>query len=196
MNYTYPIPQQQSNQAYFVADNTHELGQFTGGLNTRTQITVDYSQLTPAISLNGVSFRITPGGMPELTIGSWAIGGTNSNLLTFFVSDGIGSVAYTVTINVFLATGEARTDTLIVNIFDDNSNGQCCSISPVSSGQAPPANIAMVGGSKVITNIAPRYFVSASAPTNANILDRWYNPVTQVFYDYVTDGLASWWQVS
>jgi hypothetical protein len=41
--------------------------------------------------------------------------------------------------------------------------------------------------------LATSYTSSTTAPGNANIKDQWYNPSTDVLYEYVTDGTSSYW---
>jgi hypothetical protein len=52
------------------------------------------------------------------------------------------------------------------------------------------------GDGSVVVNIAPRFFISATTPVGARVLDRWYNSITGSIYDFVTNGLASWWEES
>ena len=39
----------------------------------------------------------------------------------------------------------------------------------------------------------PRFFVSNTFPVNANVLDRWYDTTTGDMFDYVSNGLETYW---
>lgn len=185
MNYPYPIPGSQANPAAFVADNTLDLGSYAKPLDARALITVDYSQLVPAVTLKGYSFRIRPGGEPQLRLENSTLSGAS---LSFYVNGGIGGRAYEVAIVVKLANTETRTDMLTVQVLGDDCG---CALLP-----PPPAQGVVSGDGSVIVNDLPRFFVSATIPVGANVLDRWYNVVNGEVYDYISNGLSTLWQLA
>jgi hypothetical protein len=186
-SYPYPIPGSQGNPNAFVADNTGVLGDVDQPLDGRTLVSVDYSQLTPGVTLTSYSFRITPGGEPQLWI-SGAILGNPATGLSFYISGGIGGQQYQVTIIVILGDTERRSDVLNVNLLGD---GCSCSL-PMPT--AWPQDATSSDGS-IIVNTAPRFFVSATAPVAPNVLDRWYDTTNGVVLDYISNGLFSSWVV-
>ena len=188
MNYVYPIPgSSTSNPNAFVADNTHVLGDLDKGVDSRPEVTVDYSQLTPAVTITGYSFRVSPGGEPQLWVDTTS---NTTTMLTFFLHGGIAGVQYALKIVALLGDTEIRTDVLNVNLLGDNCGCQLF-------GSAPPGpGYNVSGDGSLIVNTAPRFFVSATPPVNANVLDRWYNTTTRVIYDYVTNGATSAWQAT
>src|SRR5215475_3802216 len=183
--YQYPIPGSTIVQNAFVANNTGVLGDLDQSVDAKTRIIVDYSQLNPAVTLTGYSFRISPGGEPQLWIEATTLG-SPATTLTFMVSGGIGGRQYRLAVDALLNTSEVRTDILNVNI-----QGEDCGCSIV----LPPAptNNAVSSDGSIITNTAPRFFVSATPPIGANVLDRWYNTTNGNQYDYISTGLTSEW---
>jgi hypothetical protein len=187
MNYPYLIPGQQVNTTSFVANATLKLGAYSKSPEANTLLTVDYSQLIPAMSLTRFSFKIQPGGSPQLWIDTVKISG---DILTFMLSGGMGGRSYELAIISHATDGEARTDVLNVNVIGDDI---CCdTLQPLS----PSGNGVVTSDGLVIINTAPRFFVSGVAPVGANVLDRWYNTATGEVYDYITDGLNVYWQLA
>jgi hypothetical protein len=187
MNYPYFIPGAQADPASFVADTTLQLGAYNKPLDARTLISVDYSQLIPAVTLENFFIRVRPGGEPQLWIDAASID-TTSTLLTFYAEGGIGGQAYEVVINTMLVDSGVRSDLLTINVLGDGCACMVLSLPPVSGGGATS------GDGSIIVNMAPRFFVSASTPIGANVLDRWYNTTTGDIYDFVSNGLTSWWE--
>jgi hypothetical protein len=189
MNYPYKIPGAQTNPNSFVADNTFILGTVDKFLDARTQISVDYSALIPAVTLVNYSFKVKPGGDPQLWIDGSAL--NTSPLLTFYLNGGIAGRAYEVTINMLLDSGEIRSDVLTVQMFgDDCGCAKVFSLSDVIAG----ATGAVSGDGALYVNSYPRFFVSVSTPVGARVLDRWYNLTNGNIYDYVSNGITSWWE--
>ena len=120
MNYPYLIPGQQANTTSFVANATLKLGAYSQAIDAITTISVDYSQLIPAMSLTRFSFKIQPGGSPQLWIDTVKISG---DILTFMLSGGMGGRSYELAITSHATDGEARTDVLNVNVIGDDI---CC----------------------------------------------------------------------
>lgn len=189
MNYPYKIPGGQTNPNAFVADNTLTLGYVDKPVGAKTMVSVDYSQVIPALTLQSYSFRVRPGGEPQIAISESEIGGTQ-NTLSFMVGGGIAGRAYDITINTVLGTNEVRSDVLTINVLGDS----CPLCPPVGP---PPVNPDLTSGDgSLYVNLAPRFFVSATEPVAANVLDRWYNTTTGDVYDYITNGNNSFWQLS
>jgi hypothetical protein len=188
MNYPYPIPSQQANLVALVAGSTRELGYYDKRIDEIVAFTVDYSQVVPAVTVAHYSFRVTPGGMPELMVSKTGLTGSPSTGLAFTLSGGIGGILYNVTVDMTLASNERRSDTLNVNVIDPNE-GCGCGVPQIMVPSLAPIN----GTGVVAVNPAPRYFVSAIAPVGATVMDRWYNSQTAVVSEFVTDGTTTWW---
>lgn len=184
--YPYLIPGSQVDPTIFVANSTLILGSFSKSVDMIMALSVDYSQLIASFTPQKFSFKVKPGGEPQLAI-------TNSSLtgevLAFTVKGGISGQSYEVVINMTGVAGNTRSDVLTVNILDD---GCGCAIFPMPT--YPLGNVSADGS--VIVNTAPRFFVSATFPVAPNVLDRWYDTTTGSIYDYVSNGLETYWQVS
>lgn len=181
------IPGQQADPTLFTASALGQLGAYNKPLDARTLLSVEYSSLTPSVTLVGYSFRVRPGGEPQLWLDTAAIDST-STMLSFYVGGGIAGQAYEIVINAMLADSEIRSDVLTVNVLGDDG----CGCMVLSLPQTPPGSVS--GDGSVTVNTAPRFFVSATTPIGANVLDRWYNSVTGNIYDYVSNGLTTWWE--
>ena len=188
MNYPYPIPNAQANTTTFVANSTGVLGSYDKALDENVFISVDYSQLVSAVTLLGYSFRVSPGGSPQLGIPSSQL--TPSTLLTVELVGGIGGRAYMVTINAVLSNGDTRSDVLTVNVLGDDDCG-CVTVSPL-----PPTYGVVSNDGVVVVNTAPRFFVSSTAPVQAQALDRWFDSSTGDVYDFISDGKTGYWVLS
>lgn len=192
MNAPYLIPGTQINPTCFVANTTLDLGSYDKPVNAQTLLSVDYSQLVPAVTIQRYSFRISPGGEPQLEIGSSAINNTAKNLLQFYILGGVAGRAYEVIIVVKFTTTEVRSDRLTINVLEDGS----CSCPPIYA--SPPYGIGQGVSSdgSIIVNTSPRYFISATPPVSANVLDRWYDTDTGEIYDRTSNGLFAQWTLS
>jgi hypothetical protein len=182
----YPIPFSQGNTAYFYANSTNNVGSFNKPINDRVQISIDYSKLTPSVAVSKIWFEIEPGGVPPLTIDSVVI---TSTLVTFYVGGGYSDMSYNILTNAILSAGAVHSDLLVVNVIGENGC-DCNYVSP-----ADQTNY-ISGDAEIFVNKYPRFFVSGTAPTNANLLDRWYNLTNTTWYDYVTDGITNFWAIS
>jgi len=194
MNYPYPIPgtQQGSSRPTFVADGTHKLGSFTMSVDTFVGVTVDYSQLAPAMNMVAVWFKIKPGGEPALVANNavWMAG--TPNVLSFALRGGIPGRSYDLVINTRGQSGGVRTDVLTVNV----EGGDCGCAAPMTPTYPPGYSGAVSGDGSVIVNTSPRFFVSGTTPVGANVLDRWYDTANGDIYDYVSNGIFSYWQLA
>jgi hypothetical protein len=183
----YPIPFSQAGTSYFYVNSTNKMGSFDKPIDGRVQLTVDYSKLVPSVSVSKVWFEIEPGGVPPLTIDSVMVA---DPLVTFFVAGGYSDMSYNVILNSVLDDGEIHSDLLVVNVFGEDG----CACECTSNIYAD--NFIQYGTQEVFVNKYPRFFVSATAPPNANLLDRWYDLLNQTWYDYVTDGVTNFWAIS
>lgn len=189
MNYPYPIPNQQGNTAYFYASSGGRLGSYSKPLEANTLITVDYGQLVPTIDPLSFSFRVKPGGSPQLLVGNVLL---DASTVSFNLSGGIGGRAYEVTINSKLGfTDEIRSDVLTVNVQGDD-----CGCAPVIPTYPPGYSGGVSGDGSIIINTAPRFFVSGTPPVGANVLDRWYDTANGDIYDYVSNGIFTYWELA
>ena len=185
-----PVPpnEQFGNLNYFYANNSFTLGSMQQPVDAVTLVTVDYTQLGITIPDNSVfSFLVDRGNGPPLYIVDPIL---LSSILTFLVSGGIPDVTYTLTVNIAHDTDQTRSDSLAVNVFASGDQGFLPSSTPVGNtvGQL------MVGTSLAFFNTGPRYFVSASPPEGPNIMDEWWNELTNELSQFVTDGSNTWWQ--
>lgn len=187
MNYPYSIPNSQSSPYSFVAGTTIRLGTYTKGVNGAVQITVDYSQLIPTPTIVGGYFRVRPGGSPQLDVYDLKV---TNNIMTFNIQGGIAGRSYTIAIISIGAAGGIRTHELIVNIpgYDDNA---CQIIQPILN------NALTSPDGSLLVNTTPRFFVSVTPPSGANVMDQWYNTATGVLYSNASNGVtANWVRIS
>jgi hypothetical protein len=181
MNYPYMIPGTQADPASFIVDNSGELGSITQEPEAKTAVTVDYSQLVPALTLASFWLKVRPGGEPQLRATDPQVTDT---LLTFTIEGGIAGVTYSVGIVATTSIG-VRTDELSVII-----EGECACIPKVP----PIYDQGMVSGDgMVIVNTHPRFFVSDTVPVSGRPLDRWYDTSTNSIFECVTNGITSYW---
>jgi hypothetical protein len=186
--YQYLIPGMQGDPASFIVNTTLTLGSLDKPLDARTHVTVSYASVIPADTVANYAFKVKPGGDPQLWIDTAALDATKT-ILTFYVSEGLAGQAYDLAVIAKLASGNVRSDVLTVNVLGDDCG--CCSV-PMPISQIN--NVSGDGG--MFVNAAPRFFVSNTTPVGANVLDRWYETATGDIYDFVTNGLTSWWEKS
>lgn len=183
----YPIPYNQfTAPTYFYADFSYNLGSMVKPVDSQITVTVDYSKLTPAITPARYSFFVDSGDSPRFGIGDPDLTG---NVLTFLVYGGAVGQTYDVAIVMINSDGTVRTDTLAISVIGDDVPNFGPAL-PVSQ------NLATFTGANGLSfiNDAPNYYVSSVAPTNANIMDMWYNPATGLLQEYISNGLTSYWQ--
>lgn len=184
----YPIPGNSfAALTTFYANNTYQLGQFSKPVNASATITVDYSKLTPAVVVTKVSFLVDVGGKPRLLISSPNV---NATAISFGLSQGIFGKTYTIEVIATLADGTVRNDFLTIAVLYEG--GDCCCIPfaiPAGQNQISQLNFDYL----TFVNSAIQYFVSSTAPTNANLMDQWFNLTNGLLYEYITNGLTSFW---
>lgn len=192
MNYAYAIPGANTDPTSFVANTSMRLGSISQSAEALSTISVDYSALVPAVMVQSYSMRVSPGGSPQLHLAQPFLTPASpaGKTLTFIMHGGIPGRAYTVKIDASTSVG-IRTDVLNVNILEGD-DGECAAVAPISV--APPPNVSGDGG--VYLNSYPRYYVSGTPPDNANVLDRWFDTTTGNVYDFVSDGVKTFWMLS
>jgi hypothetical protein len=183
LNYPYSIPNSQSNPNAFVAGPSSKLGVYTKPVDALVQLTVDYSQLIPAATIVGYSFKVKPGGVPLLDINNTTL---NANVLDFVIHGGIAGRTYTITINSVGSAGGIRTHELIVNVPGDDGS-PCQIVQPVLN------NALTSPDGSLLVNTAPRFFVSATPPNGANVMDQWYNTTLGALYSNASNGATVNW---
>jgi hypothetical protein len=190
MNYPYPIPGQQVNTAYFYASPNGRLGSYNKPLEANTYIVIDYSQLVPEADVVTFYFRVKPGGEPQLLVSNVLL---DAGHVTFNLSGGIGGRTYEVTVNSKIAfTNEIRSDVLTVNV----QGNDCGCAAPITPTYPPGYSGVVSGDGSIIVNTAPRFFVSGTPPVGANVLDRWYETSSGNTYDFVSNGITTYWQLT
>lgn len=187
-----------NNNAYFYANNTFNLGSISKPVNAVTLVSIDYSQL-PGSPTNFSTwwFQVDVGSQPPLTVTNPILTGS---VFTFLLSNGVPGITYNLDINIAYGTGPiTRTDTIIVEIPSDDCG--CGTGAPSFPSPGAPitiptsGNIAgfLTGEGLIFLNSGVRFFVSGVAPASANILDVWYNSITQVTSMLITDGSNLIW---
>lgn len=196
MAYPFPLPAgvTNTNVTYFYANNTNRLGTLIKQVNDLSLISIDYSQLTPAVTLASIaSFTANAGGNPPLVVSNPGIDVTDT-VLTFLLSNGLAGVQYTLSVVMNLVGGGVRTDILTVNI---PSTGDNIVPFPTANPSIPFPNQGVVSADgSIYFNQVPRWFLSSTAPINPNIMDQWYNTATKVYSQYVTDGVTAAWVIN
>lgn len=201
MNVPTSVPINYSNAAYFYPDETGVLGSFTKSADAKTQVTLDYSSMLSSISLTllSVGFVLNYGSAPQLVVSGTDIQGQN-NILTFIVSGGLNGLKYVLQINATLSDSQTViTQSLEVVVSTPGTIDSCGCPSPMTSSPSLPissvyqqANILNGDNTKFGSSFVV-FWVSDTAPTTANILDRWYNTTDGLIYDRVTDGYSVFW---
>lgn len=194
MAYPFPLPAgvTNTNVAYFYASNTNNLGVFIKQVNDLSLISVDYSQLTPALTPKSIqSFILNAGGNPPLVVSNPTIA---SSILTFLISNGLAGVQYTLSIVVQMSDNSIRTDILTINVPSTEEFGVA---NPAATPALPfPTQGVVSSDGSIYYNQVPRWFLSGTAPVNPNIMDQWWNTATGVAYEYITDGVTPRWVIN
>jgi len=185
--YPYTIPGSQSQPEIFASNISGQLGSYDKPPDAIIQLEVDYSLLPAPPAIASYSFRITPGGEPQLTVSAPALDTTSgANALRFVIQGGIAGRTYTMTIDVIGPSGGVRSDVLYINVL----GGEDCScqiVQPViNDGLTSPDGSFFV-------NTAPRMFVSSTPPNGARVMDQWWDTTTAQLYSFITDGTTSHW---
>jgi hypothetical protein len=162
-------------------------------VDSHINATFDFTLLTPTVKVTACWIKVRPGGEPQLVIGPPLVGmnaGTPTSIVTANVVGGIAGRAYDVYINIRGDVGGVYTFHWVVNIDGDDCG--CTSVVSPYNG----AGSVVSGDGSVIVNDRPRFFVSATFPVNPQVLDRWYDPTSTNIYDYVSNGLTTYWELA
>jgi hypothetical protein len=186
MGFALPSGVVNTNSAYFYADAANVFGTLVKELDDQTLIVLDYSQVTPPVTLTSYSFTVDVTSNPALVVSYTQLNATGT-VLTFLVSGGIVGQQYNLTVVGNNELG-ARDDVLTINI--PSSQGSCQSINPV------PAIYTQVPlGSEGYVNTALRYFWGRTPPANPSVLDQWYDPTSNTLSEWATDGTKFFWEL-
>jgi len=171
--------------AYFypLAGSTH-IGTFSKDAGAAIKCRIDYSALVPPPGTETESYSVDVGSNPPLAVSSSAYNQAGM-YLDFIVSGGVEGQIYNLTVTLTGTIG--RSDVITFDI--PLATCDCGGVSSSSNVASYPA-----GTSTTFINSAIRYSVNTAQPQGANIKDQWYNPDTGVLYEYITDGVSSWWQ--
>jgi hypothetical protein len=194
MNYPYPIPGTQvgSSRPTYVADSTRRFPVLNKTPEDFVGVTFDFTQLLPVVNVVGCWIKVRPGGEPQLMVGPPVVGMNASvptDIVTAGVEGGIPGRTYDVEINVRGQQGGIYSFHWTVNVTGDD-----CGCAPIPT--YPLGNGVVSGDGSIIVNTAPRFFVSATFPVAPNVLDRWYDTSSANIYDYVSDGLDTFWELA
>ena len=193
MNYPYPIPGTQigSSRPTYIADGTRKFPALNKSVDEVVGVTADFTQLSPTVNVVGCWIKVRPGGEPQLVVGPPIVGmtsGTPTGIVTFNVQGGIAGRSYDVEINIRGDQDGVYSFYWTVNVLGDD-----CGCIPVLA--YPVGNGVVSGDGSIIINTAPRFFVSATFPVGPNVLDRWYDTSSGNLYDYISDGLDTFWEL-
>lgn len=191
MNY---ISSNYNNATYFYPDNSGSVGGFTKSMEAQTLVTFDYSSiLTPGVTLKSIAFILDVQTNPQLIISGMQIVGAQ-NICSWIVSGGYSGVQYQLSVVAKLTDSSVRTDIVTVSLAGDS--GDCCDPCGKSTMLAPiPPGYqqAALSQTGVYASSFIRYFVSATPPLGANIMDQWFDTNSGAILEYVTDGVHNWW---
>jgi hypothetical protein len=202
-----------SGAAYFYAQGVGgNLGVYQKSMAAKSMVTIDYTGVTGmpnppnvggSVTITSVSFVLGTQTLPELTIYNASLAG-QLNILTFMVSGGFGGVQYQLSVNVTLSNGGVRTDVLAVNVippYEDGCGCASCGHAPCSCYECDPCNVpteqqvaTLVPVNSIFGTNYVQYYVSATAPQNPNLFDKWYNMTNNTVYEYVSNGMKNYWQ--
>jgi Chaperone of endosialidase len=186
MGYSLPSGVVNTDSVYFYADTTLAFGPHVKQLNEQVLVVLDYSKLTPALTLIDFAFSVDVSSNPKLVVSYPTINPTGK-VLSFLISGGITGQQYNITITANPGP-TARYDILTINI---PSAADCCdAINPV-----PELYTQLTPGTDVYINTGTRFFWGAAPPSNPNVLDQWFDTVNSILYERVTDGTTFFWDV-
>ena len=182
MGYALPSGVVNTDSVYFYADTSFKFGPYVKEPTDQTLVVIDYSQITPPLTLVGYQFSVDVSTNPQLIVSYPQVDPTGT-ALTFLLSGGISGQQYNISIRL-----TTRTDVLTISI---PSSGDCAcdTINPVPSiyNQLP-----LNGQGYVNTGV--RYFYGVAPPANPNVLDQWFTPTTSTLSEWATDGTKFFWQ--
>ena len=110
-----------------------------------------------------------------------------SNVFTFTLHGGISGRSYEVTINAQTTSG-VRSDVLNVNVPGDDGNSWQI-VQPILN------NALTSPDGSLLVNTTLRFFVSATPPNGANVMDQWYNTAVGELFSNASNGAEANWIV-
>lgn len=181
------------NATYFYPDNSGYAGGFTKTIEAQTLVTLDYSQtLNTGVTVAKVAFLLDVQTNPQLIISGMKIVG-QTNIVEFIVSGGYSGVQHQLSIVATLSDTTVRTDIVKISIAGDSSDCDPCGKTTMLMPIPPGYQQASLAQNGVYASSFVRYFVSDKTPLGANIMDQWYNTNTGALFEYITNGVHSYW---
>lgn len=189
MGFALPSGVVNTDSVYFYADATQTLGPHVKQPTDQTLVFIDYSKISPPITLVSYEFTVDVSSNPALVV-SYPQLDPVAKLLSFLVSGGIEGQEYNISVAADYGAS-TRTDVLVINI---PSSGDCACdmINPVPSIYT---QLPLGEPTQGYVNTAVRYFWGSAPPNNPGVLDQWYNPDSATLYEWATDGTKYFWQV-
>ena len=182
MGFALPAGVVNTDSVYFYADTTLKFGPYVKEPTEQTLVSIDYSQLPGAITLGSYNFTVDVSSNPQLVLAYPQVDQTGS-VMTFLLSGGIPGQQYNISIALI-----GRTDVLTISI-PSSGDCDCAFINPV-----PPLYTQLPAGTNGYVNTGTRYFWGVAPPSNPNIMDEWYDPNADTLYQWITNGLTSYWE--
>lgn len=194
MGYALPSGVVNTNSLYlYPAHVAGQLGPYVKQVSDQTLVVVDYSTISPAITVTGYGFALDVSSNPALVVSFSNIATPGTSLL-FLLSGGIVGQKYNLEISINYSTASsgfgARIDTLVINI---PSSGDC-GCETINSVPAIYTQLPLGEPTQGYVNSAVRYFWGAAAPANPNVMDQWMNPNSETLSEWVTDGKTFFWE--
>jgi hypothetical protein len=181
MGFSLPSGVVNTNSAYLYAGTSLGFGTLVKELSDQVLVILDYSDVTPAITITSYTFTVDVSSNPALVLSYPQIDALG-DWLTFLITGGIVGQQYNITIEI---NGE-RSDILTINI--PSTSDSCSIVRPVPAlySQSPL-------GTQGYVNTGVRYFWGAAPPANPTVLDQWFDPTTNTLSEWTTDGTKYFW---
>ena len=190
MNY---MAQSYGNATYFYPDNSGLAGSFTKSVDAQTLVTLDYSSaLAAGKTITKVSFILDVQTNPQLIISAMQIVGAQ-NIVEFIVSGGYSGVRHQLSVVATVSDTTVRTDIVNISIAGDSGDCDPCGKSTMLMPIPPGYQQASLSQNGVYATGLIRYFVGASPPLGANVMDQWFDTNSGALLEYITDGIHSYW---
>ena len=187
MSFFLPAGVVNSASAYFYAASAAgTLGTLMKEPSDQVLMLVDYSKVTPAITVASYAFAIDVSSNPALVVSFPML--STSGVLSFLLSGGIPGQQYSLVITATLTGGGTRQDGIFIDM--PSSSGACApSINPV-----PDIYTYLPVGTNLYVNTALRFFWGEAPPANPNVGDQWMTPSILRLAEWVTDGTQFFWE--
>jgi hypothetical protein len=203
MNYPASVPINYSNNAYFYPDDTGVLGSFTKAPDAKTLVSLDYTSILSELNMNlqSISYVLNYGSAPQLLVSGTTIE-ANNNIVSFIVSGGLNGLKYVLQVNALMSDGQTVNVQYLEVVVSapGTRSGNCDPAVYGSTGVGGPPISTIYQQASILNGDNTKFgstfivfWVSDTAPTTANILDRWYNTSDGLIYDRATDGNSVFW---